>query len=115
MVQGNQRLTHTLVDLKIADKMKPAMIINCDVAFFRDTILHIEDKLSLFKLFHKTLKPGGSLFITDYCRGDVPALSAEFTKYEAQRGYVLKTVKQYGDLLKKAGFGRVEASSFASK
>jgi len=80
-----------------------------DLVYSRDTILHIEDKLSLFKLFHKTLKPGGSLFITDYCRGDVPALSAEFTKYEAQRGYVLKTVKQYGDLLKKAGFGRVEA------
>ena len=57
---------------------------NCDVAFFRDTILHIEDKLSLFKLFHKTLKPGGSLFITDYCKGDVPAHSAEFTKYVAQ-------------------------------
>merc|ERR1712079_901512 len=80
-----------------------------DLVYSRDTILHIEDKLSLFKLFHKTLKPGGSLFITDYCKGDVPAHSAEFTKYVAQRGYVLKTVKQYGDLLKKAGFGRVEA------
>jgi len=80
-----------------------------DVVYSRDTILHIEDKLSLFKLFNKTLKPGGTLFITDYCMGEGEH-SQHFKDYVKQRGYVLKTVKQYGDILKKAGFGEVEAN-----
>ena len=58
--------------------------------------------------FWKTLKPGGTLFITDYCRGD-QTHSPEFVKYVEQRGYVLKTVKEYGRLLSQAGFGDVEA------
>ena len=40
-----------------------------DMVYSRDTILHIEDKLSLFKMFYKSLKPGGMVVITDYCRG----------------------------------------------
>ena len=38
-----------------------------DVIYSRDTILHIADKLSLFKNFLKWLKPGGTLMISDYC------------------------------------------------
>ena len=38
--------------------------------FSRDTILHIKDKPSLFSKFYSTLKAGGQLLITDYCRGD---------------------------------------------
>lgn len=41
-----------------------------DVVYSRDTILHIEDKLDLFKKFHKCLKPGGLVLISDYCKGD---------------------------------------------
>lgn len=80
-----------------------------DVVYSRDTILHIEDKLSLFKLLNKTLKPGGTLLITDYCMGEGQH-SQHFKDYVKQRGYVLKTVPQYGDILKKAGFGRVQAN-----
>ena len=38
-----------------------------DVIYSRDTILHIADKLALFKQFCKWLKPGGTLMISDYC------------------------------------------------
>ena len=38
-----------------------------DVVYSRDTILHIADKLALFKQFLKWLKPGGTLMISDYC------------------------------------------------
>ena len=80
-----------------------------DVVYSRDTILHIEDKLALFKKFFKTLKPGGTLLISDYCMGEGEH-SQHFKEYVKQRGYVLKTVKQYGDILQKAGFGEVDAN-----
>jgi phosphoethanolamine N-methyltransferase len=35
-----------------------------DVVYSRDTILHIKDKLSLFKSFYSTLKPGMDYFIS---------------------------------------------------
>jgi len=81
-----------------------------NVVYSRDTILHIEDKLSLFKLFHKSLKPGGVLFITDYCNGATANHSEHFKEYVKQRGYVLTTVEEYGEVLEKAGFGDVQAN-----
>ena len=37
-----------------------------DVIYSRDTILHIKDKLTLYKNFLKWLKPGGRLMVSDY-------------------------------------------------
>jgi len=80
-----------------------------DVVYSRDTILHIEGKEELFKKFHKTLKPGGKLMISDYCRGD-QAHSERFRDYVAQRGYKLHTVKEYGAILQRVGFNNVVAA-----
>ena len=79
-----------------------------DVVYSRDTILHIQDKLNLFKLFENCLKPGGKLVITDYCCGDGKH-SQEFQKYVEQRGYHLMTVSEYGTTLENAGFANVGA------
>ena len=79
-----------------------------DVVYSRDTILHIQDKLELFKLFEKTLKPGGQLVISDYCCGD-GTQSEDFKNYVKQRGYNLLTVDDYGKTLKNAGFDDVVA------
>jgi len=79
-----------------------------DVVYSRDTILHIADKLQLFKLFEKTLKPGGLLVITDYCCGEGPHSQA-FKDYVKQRGYNLLTVKEYGKTIKTAGLEEVQA------
>ena len=79
-----------------------------DVVYSRDTILHIENKLELFKLFEKTLKPGGQLVISDYCCGDGQH-SQDFKDYVKQRGYNLLTVEDYGKTLKNAGFDDVDA------
>jgi phosphoethanolamine N-methyltransferase len=74
-----------------------------DVVYSRDTILHIADKKSLFQNFFKTLKPGGRVVITDYCRGDLAKAGKadygqDFKDYVADRGYHLLTVEQYGQV-----------------
>ncbi|XP_058868000.1 uncharacterized protein LOC117398653 isoform X1 [Acipenser ruthenus] len=79
-----------------------------DVVYSRDTILHIADKLALFKQFYSWLKPGGKLLISDYCCGEKPWTPA-FQDYVKQRGYILYTPPQYGRFLEEAGFGRVRA------
>jgi len=80
-----------------------------DLVYSRDTILHIVDKDALFTKFFKWLKPGGKLFITDYCHGDKDSHSEEFRKYVFQRGYQLLSVPAYGQLLENVGFKSVVA------
>ncbi|KAL2077281.1 hypothetical protein ACEWY4_026785 [Coilia grayii] len=79
-----------------------------DVVYSRDTILHIGDKLELFKHFYSWLKPGGKLLISDYCCGEKP-WSPQFEEYVKQRGYILYTPKRYGQFLEEAGFTNVRA------
>ncbi|CAG5990451.1 unnamed protein product [Menidia menidia] len=79
-----------------------------DVIYSRDTILHIDDKLSLFKRFHSWLKPGGQLLISDYCCGKKP-WTPTFEAYVKQRGYVLYTPSEYGKFIQEAGFSNVRA------
>eukprot|EP01084_Bolivina_argentea_P146063 255861_1 len=78
-----------------------------DVIYSRDTILHIYDKLALFQSFFKWLKPGGTLFITDYCCGDRPHSDA-FKKYVQSRQYHLHTPSEYTQIIENAGFADVD-------
>ncbi|XP_040375994.1 phosphoethanolamine N-methyltransferase 1-like [Oryza brachyantha] len=79
-----------------------------DVIYSRDTILHIQDKPSLFKSFFNWLKPGGKVLISDYCKCPGKP-SEEFAAYIKQRGYDLHDVKAYGKMLENAGFHDVVA------
>jgi len=81
-----------------------------DVVYSRDTIMHFKDKEreKLYKNILKTLKPGGKLMISDYCRGEKQSPQV-FLDYEKQRGYNLHTVKNYGKTLEKTGFSKVVA------
>jgi len=78
-----------------------------DVIYSRDAILHIENKLQLFKNFYTFLKPGGQVLITDYCKGDTEG-SEDFRQYVSNRGYHLLTVSDYGKVLEEAGFVNVQ-------
>lgn len=40
---------------------------NFDIVFAKESILHVEDKLSLLKEVYRILKPGGKLVILDWC------------------------------------------------
>ncbi|XP_078458513.1 uncharacterized protein LOC144937136 isoform X1 [Lampetra fluviatilis] len=98
-----------LVQFEISDATKRVFPENSfDVVYSRDTILHIADKVGLFKSFYAWLKPGGKLLITDYCCGAKP-WSGLFEAYVKDRGYILYEVSQYGKFLEAAGFVRVKA------
>jgi len=79
-----------------------------DVIYSRDAIMHIEDKASLYSNLLYSLKPGGKLLVSDYCRGDQEN-SQRFLDYVAQRNYKLHTVSEYGNILEGAGFREVLA------
>ncbi|KAM3200334.1 phosphomethylethanolamine N-methyltransferase [Capsicum annuum] len=79
-----------------------------DVIYSRDTILHIQDKLALFRSFYRWLKPGGKVLISDYCKRPGPA-SEDFSGYIKRRGYDLHYVEAYGLMLREAGFDEVIA------
>ncbi|XP_020779173.1 phosphoethanolamine methyltransferase isoform X2 [Boleophthalmus pectinirostris] len=85
-----------------------------DVIYSRDTILHIADKLALFKRFFSWLKPGGRLLISDYCCGEKP-WTLPFEAYVKQRGYILYTPVEYGKFIEKAGFSEVWAEDRTSQ
>ena len=59
----------------------------------------------LAKFFH-WLKPGGRLFISDYCCGSQNP-TEEFKSYVADRRYVLLEPAAYGALIAGAGFANV--------
>jgi len=80
-----------------------------DLIYTRDAILHIEDKITLYKEFLKWLKPGGELFVSDYAnRGENH--TPEFEAYRAQRGYHLVSPEQYKNVIAEAGFVDIEVT-----
>ena len=73
--------------------------------------MHFSDAMrtKVYRNILKTLKPGGKLLVSDYCRGEKES-TQEFLDYEKQRGYNLWTVKQYGKCLDDTGFSNVVAA-----
>ncbi|KAA0709759.1 hypothetical protein E1301_Tti018026 [Triplophysa tibetana] len=98
-----------LVQFEVSDATKRSFPDRTfDVVYSRDTILHIKDKVDLFRKFYSWLKPGGKLLISDYCCGEQP-WSPAFQEYVSQRGYILFTPQRYGQFLKEVGFTNVQA------
>ena len=73
--------------------------------------MHFSDAMrtKVYRNILKTLKPGGKLLVSDYCRGEKES-TQEFLDYEKQRGYNLWTVKRYGKCLDDTGFSNVVAA-----
>nr|ALS04694.1 phosphoethanolamine N-methyltransferase 3 [Pseudodiaptomus poplesia] len=84
----------------------PREFYNC--VYSRDAIMHIPNKLALYKKFYETLKPGGKVLVTDYCIGSRD-YSPKFGEYLKDRGYHLVTVDEYRQILVDAGFKEVKA------
>ncbi|KAL2342337.1 hypothetical protein Fmac_003622 [Flemingia macrophylla] len=92
------------VEFDCADCYKKAYPENTfDVIYSRDTMLHVEDKPTLFRSFYKWLKPGGKILVTDYCKSE-GSPSSEFAEYIKKGGYYLCDMNAYRQMLKDAGF-----------
>lgn len=85
-----------------------------DVIYSRDTILHIDDKRTLFSRFWKWLRPGGRLLISDYCRGELEQ-TVEFREHVTRRCYHLLTIADCAKLLTEVGFFGVRAEDRTSQ
>lgn len=83
-----------------------------DLIYSRDVILHIHEKDKLFAKLHRWLKPGGILFITDYCKGTGEA-TQNYLEYEKAACSKFVTVSAYGSLLRAAGFRDVKEEDLA--
>ena len=80
-----------------------------DAIHSRDAILHMHDKSTLFKNMYKSLKPGGKLLITDYCRNDDKTVEdKKFEEYVKNYNYDLITIAKYKSFLTEAGFSNVD-------
>ena len=75
-----------------------------DVVYSRDTILHIKEKEQLFRNFLHTLKPGGKLMISDYCRGDqVSSNVNRYTLHSIKNAFYAETQQEIRGLRSEPG------------
>merc|ERR1712008_463184 len=59
--------------------------------------------------FFSWLKPGGQVVVSEYAHGrNYPNFTTEYVDYIKDRGYQLLTVQEYGNVLRRCGFKRVE-------
>lgn len=79
-----------------------------DVAWSRDAIMYVADKDAVWRPVLGALKPGGRLYVTDFCLGPAPA-SPAFREYLAAAGYHLESVAAYAERLGRCGFVAVDA------
>lgn len=73
-----------------------------DLVWSRDCILYIQNKTRVWQAITDCLKPGGSLFITDFCRRP-DQLSPEFAEYLDRCEYHVQDIKTYAAALTAAG------------
>ena len=77
-----------------------------DLAWTRDCILYIAAKHLVWKNVYASLKAGGQLFITDFCKGSGPR-SESFITYLKRCDYHLQDLDAYGQALEAAGFHNI--------
>jgi phosphoethanolamine N-methyltransferase len=77
-----------------------------DLVWTRDCMLYVPEKELVWSNVCAALRPGGQLFVTDFCRGDGPH-SDEFETYVDECQYYMTDLDEYVRTLEAAGFGEV--------
>lgn len=114
---NRKRVAHGLqerVRLEYGDCLELDRPGRYDAVYSRDVFLHIRDKVRLFSVLKRSLRPGGLLLFTDYCCGEQP-WHTEFADYVKDRGYCLNTLTEYARLVSDAGFDHVECIDLSAR
>jgi phosphoethanolamine N-methyltransferase len=77
-----------------------------DLVWTRDCILYVPQKELVWSNIRAALKPGGQLFVIDFCLGSGP-LSDEFENYVRECQYYLLALDEYVRMLERVGFVEV--------
>jgi len=103
-IGGRKNVSFLIGDAAVLDVGK-----DYDIVYTRDTLLHVEDKLTMLKKFREVLKDGGMVFISDYTHApNFDSLDTEFKEYVKKAGYHMVDIQAYGKLLSDAGFRDVK-------
>eukprot|EP00918_Siedleckia_nematoides_P067914 GHVU01147761.1.p1 GENE.GHVU01147761.1~~GHVU01147761.1.p1 ORF type:complete len:271 (+),score=53.90 GHVU01147761.1:176-988(+) len=86
-----------------------------DLIYSKDAILYIPNKDTLFRLFHKWLKPGGQILITDYGAPAKEKWDAEFTAYMKDREYDFLPPPEYAEKLRQAGISDATGTDMSTR
>lgn len=85
-----------------------------DAVFSRDVFLYVTDKDALLRKIYRSLKPGGRLVFTDYCKGKSMETSS-FGRYVQDKACSLATMEEYTEMLRQAGFKDISAEDETDK
>ncbi|XP_076031842.1 uncharacterized protein LOC143019751 [Oratosquilla oratoria] len=86
-----------------------------DVIYSRDTILYVRDKESFFKKLLGWLRPGGKLFVADFCRKNKEDSPQELEDLIKLRRWSLTALVDYEEMLRKVGFKDVRAQDISDE
>ena len=77
-----------------------------DVVFSKDAIVHIEDKLALYREVLRVLKPGGRFVAGDWFASPDAGELPEFRRYRdlSHLTFAMQTAEQAGAAMREAGF-----------
>lgn len=80
--------------------------LSFDVAFSKDSMIHIEDKHAIFKEVFRVLKPGGMYVASDWLSGSDGPMSQAMENYVALEGldFGMASAVRYREAMSAAGF-----------
>ena len=81
-----------------------------DVVFSKDAIVHIEDKLGIYREIHRVLRPGGRFVAGDWFASENANDLPEFRHYceTSHLSFAMQTAAEAGTTLAEAGFTDIE-------